>query len=170
MKQRSWASNACPTSSSTPLFHSDHAHCWQNNPKHTFFWGWVSGILCLTSRREEAHLSQEEMELPSRKRNQRTEDSQPVPWCKCGKKPRQNGSVDSRNLRKKKKKLVSIWVTPLLREGNWYYFLLIRTCLHGAGAQSFIGDLLAFGNRLRMLSSLCSPPSLDHDPGYRQTE
>lgn len=124
----------------------------------------------LTSRREEAHLGQEEMELPSRKRNQRTEDSQPVPWCKCGKKPRQNGSVDSRNLRKKKKKLVSIWVTPLLREGNWYYFLLIRTCLHGAGAQSFIGDLLAFGNRLRMLSSLYSPPSLDHDPGYRQTE
>lgn len=47
------------------------------------------------------------MEWPSRKRNQRTKDGQPVLCCKCGKKPYWNGSVDSRILRKSKS--VSIW-------------------------------------------------------------
>lgn len=42
----------CPTSSFTSLFHSACAHCWQNSPKHTFFWCWVSGFLCLPKERK----------------------------------------------------------------------------------------------------------------------
>lgn len=51
-------------------------------------------------QREEAHWSQEEMELPNRKRNQRLEDSRHILCCKYGKKPHLCGYVRLEKLEK----------------------------------------------------------------------
>lgn len=119
-------------------------------------------------QREEAHWSQEEMELPNRKRNQRLEDSWHILCCKYGKSHIYVVMLDLRNLRKLKicKYLIH---TPF--PGRKMGLSPDNPNLSSwALNPSFPGELPSSGYYLWILSSLLNPSSFDPDIGCGKTE